>query len=649
MKIMKNVLNTIDFFGVPFLFKYQNKNKYSTSFGGLSFTILCIFIISVLIFNFISFLNRKNYNIIYYTTSMTGTEEIKLYESGTTFAIGFECYDDEDGTKATDLLKLDIYFITLAIDENNNRNKYIENLSTHPCNYEDFYYNFNDSFNYLQLNNFHCMDKKNNTVQGIFTDKIFTYYQFTVSAKNNSISHYKKIDDYLLRNDCKLQFYYTSNSFDLNDYGMPLKPYIDALFLQLSPILFLKTNLYFMNQYFQDDKLIIFTEDEDKAKMTSMFSRIESYSLYKGTNRGEVLPTDYQNYANIYIRADTKKTEIKRKYEKLTEFFAGFSSLFVVSYNVLNIVIYYVNNFYAELSIIRKVFFLKDIENNKFDTFKKQKEIKRLISLTDPFKDKISQISPKYLETSDKENVNVKDYSSDLNSLPKDEKIKPKEKEISKKVIKRKIIVKKKVKKRNYSFLKLTDNQKEDSQNIERKSFSTKINSNNKINSNIDNLIGNGEAKEEKKGESKIENKNVNFQKIKFIYNLPEVIIISFFKCCMTKNMSYKSNLISKARSFIFHKLDIVIYLRNMILIDIINQVLLEDNKKDIFNFLSRPKLSLNSNRRYDDNNIFYRDFTEANIDKFYQEILELTQKSDLKEFEKKLINLTNKELKMII
>ena len=640
---MKQFFNSIDLFGVPILFKYQNKNKYSTSLGGLSFALLCLFIIAVLAFNFISFLNRKNYNIIYYSTSMTGTEEINLDESETTLAIGLDCDEDNNGTKATDLLQLDLFFITYS-NQNGNRTKNTEEISTHSCNYEDFYNKFNDSVDYLQLNKYHCFDKKNSIIKGIYTDEIFTYYQFTVSAKNDSVSHFQKIDDYLLRNDCKLQFYYTDNSFDLTDYANPAKPYINVFFLQLSPILFLKSNIFFMNQYFVDDRWLIFNEGNEKSNSTSLFSRIEEYSLYKGLNRGEVKPKGYKNYANIYVRADTKKTEIKRKYEKLTEFFAGFSSLFVVSFNLLNIILNYINNFYAEHSIIKRIFYFKDIEFNKFDSFKKQNQIKKLISLTEPFSDKIYKNKLIYLETSGKENSR-----EDSNNL-KNIEIKRRETdpEINNKEKKRKIIVKKKYRRNNNFWIKMKEKQEEDfkiiSQTIQ-KYLSKEANSKSIINVNTDNLIKNVESKKEEKGELKTEN---DFQRIKFSFNLFEIIIISFFKCCMTKNMTYKNNLTLKARNIISNKLDIVQYIRNMILFDILIQILVEDNKKDIFNFLIRPKLSLNINEENIENK-FYLDYTEADFDKFYNAILEMTQNSNSIKSEKKLIYKVNQELKKLI
>ena len=64
------------------------------------------------IYYFIRFLNRKNFSIIYYSMNMANTDQIKLDESKAAFAVGLNCFDDKDGTKAEDLLNLDIKFIT---------------------------------------------------------------------------------------------------------------------------------------------------------------------------------------------------------------------------------------------------------------------------------------------------------------------------------------------------------------------------------------------------------------------------------------------------------------------------------------------------------------------------------------------------------
>ena len=57
-------------------------------------------------------------------------------------------------------------------------------------------------------------------------------------------------------------------------------------------------------------------------------------------------------YAKVFIRADTKKTTIKRTYQKVAEFYADASSLLIALYEVLIIIFTYLNNFYAEFIIL---------------------------------------------------------------------------------------------------------------------------------------------------------------------------------------------------------------------------------------------------------------------------------------------------------
>ena len=158
---------------------------------------------------------------------MSNTEEIKLEESETAFATGFDCTVDADGTKAVDLLDLQFFFVIYSKDNNGNRLKEFIPLSTHSCTYQDFYNKFNESFDYLALNTYQCFDKNDRILQGIFTDRVFTFFRFSVLSKNDTVEHFRKIDDYLLKNDCKLEFYYTDSNFDLANFSNPVKPYIN--------------------------------------------------------------------------------------------------------------------------------------------------------------------------------------------------------------------------------------------------------------------------------------------------------------------------------------------------------------------------------------------------------------------------------------
>ena len=82
-----------------------------------------------------------------------------------------------------------------------------------------------------------------------------------------------------------------------------------------------------------------------------------------------------------------------------------------------------------------------------------------------------------------------------------------------------------------------------------------------------------------------------------------------------------------------------------MILIDIMNETMLDENKKAIFNFLCRPILSIDKNQEYSFSG-FYQNYKENDFDKFYVGISELIQKPYKEERERRMIFLVNKSLK---
>ena len=54
-------------------------------------------------------------------------------------------------------------------------------------------------------------------IRGIYTEEVFSYYEFEILAKEDSQSNYDKIDKYLKANDCKLELYYTDITIDIDD------------------------------------------------------------------------------------------------------------------------------------------------------------------------------------------------------------------------------------------------------------------------------------------------------------------------------------------------------------------------------------------------------------------------------------------------
>ena len=77
-----------------------------------------------------------------------------------------------------------------------------------------------------------------------------------------------------------------------------------------------------MNQYLSDDDYLfgIFKNYDNTVQTKTLFSRYEEYYLYLGLNRSITNPPNIYNYAKIYVRADTKKTDIRRNYHKINIF-----------------------------------------------------------------------------------------------------------------------------------------------------------------------------------------------------------------------------------------------------------------------------------------------------------------------------------------
>ena len=85
------------------------------------------------------------------------------------------------------------------------------------------------------------------------------------------------------------------------------------------------------------------------------------------------------------------------------------------------------------------------------------------------------------------------------------------------------------------------------------------------------------------KNKENIENINVKDipkKNLTFTFNVFEIIISSFCKWYMTKELTVKKNVNNKAIELLYNKLDIVTYIRNMILLDVINETLLGHDKK---------------------------------------------------------------------
>ena len=89
------------------------------------------------------------------------------------------------------------------------------------------------------------------------------------------------------------------------------------------------------------------------------------------------------------------------------EFYADASSLLIAIYGILEIIFNYVNDFYANHSLSKLIFFFKDLEEeNSFNLFKKKQKIQELLYMTD-----LNQSKNNSVEIDSKDSKNSKFFS----------------------------------------------------------------------------------------------------------------------------------------------------------------------------------------------------------------------------------------------
>ena len=681
MKSIEKFLTMIDIFGVSYNFRYKDKEKFQTSLGGFILILFGVLAIAMAIYYFIPFINRKNYTIVYYTMNLAKTEEVDLFASDSNFALGLSCESNKaEKYNVYELLDLKSRYVQYIKSRDGTFEKKKKYFEIHRCTYDDFYNKYDAQFDYLNLHTYDCIVAKEDTIQGIFSDQIFSYYEYSVVAKNKSRELTAEIERFLGENDCKLQLVYTDIIIDLDNYENPTTQYLNQIFIQLNPTLFIKRNVYFMNQYFTNDDFLMFVFGDDQVpEKKSLYSRYEEYALWKGINRFETQIDEYEYYSKVYIRAELKKTVIKRKYQKFMEFYADASSLLIAIFEILVIIFNFVDTFYAHHALAKSMFFFKDLEDKEnFNILKKMDIIQEIISITEP-KRKTSEIShvenisnnnliknfpPKKNETEKQEiyedgeeiQKEVKIYNSriknqsDAKQMKTSSHLKGKSTEDKKDY---NIDDKPNKYEEKYSdeimgeydenYPKYKKNQSKRNKNSEamlnfRYNNKNDIYFNESIGTNMDDYSDSERPRKRKKKKEKVENK----------FNILEIIVSQLFCCCMCKKIKLKHQANEKANELLFKKLDINVYVRNMILFDLLNLTTIDSIKKPLINFLSRPVVSI-SQKNKGEFNEFYKNFRERDFNKFYDKIQEVAQKSKRDEGEEKLFSISNERLKSFV
>ena len=614
-KKFKNFIKKCDYFGIQFNFHYKTKEKYHTFLGGIIFIIFLIISILYVIINLISLLKKENMSIISYKMQTPTTLPINFLNYSLTHAFGIKC-SGPDSIIENDYFTIEANQVILTQKEgivNYEKNS----LNFDFCTKEDFYNKFNESVDEYGLNLRYCFTNNNLTIQGLYTEDIYQYIELTAIMKKTD--NYSIYYDLLTRNDCTFQLYHTDYGVNVKDYKNPIQPFLRQEFLKLSPITFNKMEVYYLTEMFSSYENYLF--DNYHTKYFAGFSMFTLFDLYKGLDRFEKLPQDYDKVAKYFIRVDSGENVVIRKYMKFSEFLANVSSVISELLLFIYIIMNRINTFYSKENLMTHIFQFRD---------SKKEQNKKLIK-----KLKQNFAYETYVQT----HKNVKIYDKDI--IEEFEKGK---KNSSTQIIKIKKSINNDIKKNERKVFISNNNISYTNEEILNNQFPISHHNMLTKNKNNNNLL----------------NKKIfvnrffsHYEKINFKYNLFEILIYLFCPFLAWKQLRIKNILFKKGESEFYLKTDIFSFIKNMQAIEVLAKVILEPSQTRMIKFLSKPIISLSTPiKQYnkvkwnlnEDNNI-----SESEIDDFCEEFKQLKTNIKKNNIEKRLFNMVNTEIENLI
>ena len=683
LNAFKNLLKKADYFGVEFNFEYESKDKYHTKTGGIVFLIFMLISLIYTLITFVNLIQRKYLTVVYYKMQIPSTDSINFDNYTLTNAFSIVC-SGKNSNNFSDFFTIETNKVSLTQYNGEVQREKIQ-LNYSYCKNSHFYNKFNESVELYGLNTRYCFDDNNITIEGIYTDEVYKYVEITVYMSKTQPENFKEYYNLLTQNDCSFQIYYTNFAFDVNNFYNPVTPFIGNKFVKLQPNYLNKMELYFIQQKFNSYENYLF--DNYHSKYYAGFSDISSFSLYKGEDRFETKPDAYDQIAKFFLRADTARNIITRKYMKLTEYAAGTSSLLSGLLIILKVVFRKVNRFYAVESILKKINKFKGINNqnykiinklrNEFNTF----QIRKISRFVEAYSQKqsCSNLSQAY-KKNDNSPVNQPYIGKNLtmkHSEKKNENIY-----------------------NNIAFNKINFHRINSMNNNNHNNYNNNNNNNYINNGNITNnsdankvqnslvnfkdnnedfnllflknhyssrtpkkslfLIGEKQKKNKINQFNQVENLKIKQlkhrrisrqEKLTFRFNLCEILSSFVCPCCLSKNLGYKIKLANIGKKNLDFQLDIFTYIKNNQTLEILTYVLLEPYQKTMLKFLSKPSISLvnNFNVLNQLNVDFNVDINDEELNEFCSMFKYLQNTNDKNNQEQRLFELINLEINSLL
>ena len=256
LSLMKN----LDYFGVQMNFQFKNGEKYTSVFGAMVFILFFIFSVIYLTINFIYFVNREWMNLVYNEGIKDQAPKISFSNYSLAFAVGLDTGDPTVNAKLYQYIDASITAV-IMIKNNGTINKTKKTVPLNKCDHAHFFNAHNQTFDVLGLQNFFCPDFGNFTVEGIYTDGSFMYFEYFTSLKPDFYNNTKEVRKLFMDYEIKSTVFFTDISISVREFYNPVTQYLNSKFLTLDWAFYKKMNFDFMKSSFASDSNILFNDE----------------------------------------------------------------------------------------------------------------------------------------------------------------------------------------------------------------------------------------------------------------------------------------------------------------------------------------------------------------------------------------------------
>lgn len=356
------VFKFIDIFGSNIKLQFKNKDKVSTTIGGiLTFVTGISFLIAAyLLGNDVIFRVKPNSYIENILFSKTPPVTLDKHTYPLAFVIS-----DGGGyiLRNSSIFKIFLKYINYTFDENSTyyNTTLIELVN---CRRDHFSNITDDIWNSVSASL--CIDNQNITLQGNWGDPIVTYlslnfFMCDYTNKSNNCGTKKEISDFIDNKKVNLNIYTVDSAVSVSNYSYPVSRYANNRYK------FASSELTKVVQYhIKENKL-----RTDSGFFTESFSDISHISMEESQFDNYKLQTN--NLMLNFNMFSSKQTIIQyRSYVKITEIFGSLGGILKLTLVVFELFC----SPFAKINLISSLFLNLDLDDNNKNNNKEDKIFK---------------------------------------------------------------------------------------------------------------------------------------------------------------------------------------------------------------------------------------------------------------------------------